>query len=514
MNILEIVLLAAGALAFVSSFFLPDKSRGEKAEIPEEELKRLVEEEIENNRGRIGDMTEESVNYQVEKTERNLDRLTNEKMMALGEYSDNVMSQIGSNHQEVVFLHDMLNRSKNELEDLLNRAERESKEANERANAAYTLAENARKLAEEVMEKAEGAANAAVAAEEKMLDARRLTQDMQSAPATVEEQPKEDGFQAKELKELVAAHEAAVSAEETEPLAGEDLDELLRQAKALGTENEDDEETDRTQDVLDAFASASKQQHNDVDGQTQDDDQDLAGQQTPERSIASSSEEELQALLDNAMNAAPAEAEPVVPVAEIMKVDPEEERFFEDTQEQEAEDDEDEEDELSEEEMMEKLLREATAELAHDVSRVSAAADKKKVVSRPEVTSGKEAAESGSGDAAVIRTSVKRRVKPKAARKTADDDEIEGQMSIPEEFMPGAEKNTGENVKENTKENSKDNKNIVALQFGHEDDNSANHNERILQMHRMGRSNMAIAKDLGLGIGEVKLVIDLFENMS
>ncbi len=80
--------------------------------------------------------------------------------------------------------------------------------------------------------------------------------------------------------------------------------------------------------------------------------------------------------------------------------------------------------------------------------------------------------------------------------------------------MPGAEKNTGENVKENTKENSKDNKNIVALQFGHEDDNSANHNERILQMHRMGRSNMAIAKDLGLGIGEVKLVIDLFENMS
>ena len=32
-------------------------------------------------------------------------------------------------------------------------------------------------------------------------------------------------------------------------------------------------------------------------------------------------------------------------------------------------------------------------------------------------------------------------------------------------------------------------------------------------MHRMGRSNMAIAKDLGLGIGEVKLVIDLFENV-
>ncbi len=38
-----------------------------------------------------------------------------------------------------------------------------------------------------------------------------------------------------------------------------------------------------------------------------------------------------------------------------------------------------------------------------------------------------------------------------------------------------------------------------------------NSNERILELHKIGKSNMAIAKELGLGIGEVKLVIDLFE---
>ena len=38
-----------------------------------------------------------------------------------------------------------------------------------------------------------------------------------------------------------------------------------------------------------------------------------------------------------------------------------------------------------------------------------------------------------------------------------------------------------------------------------------NSNERILELHKKGKSNMAIAKELGLGIGEVKLVIDLFE---
>ena len=40
-----------------------------------------------------------------------------------------------------------------------------------------------------------------------------------------------------------------------------------------------------------------------------------------------------------------------------------------------------------------------------------------------------------------------------------------------------------------------------------------NSNERILELHKAGKSNMAIAKELGLGIGEVKLVIDLFEGM-
>ena len=34
-------------------------------------------------------------------------------------------------------------------------------------------------------------------------------------------------------------------------------------------------------------------------------------------------------------------------------------------------------------------------------------------------------------------------------------------------------------------------------------------NRRIIEMHKAGKSNMVIARELGLGIGEVKLVIDL-----
>ena len=38
-----------------------------------------------------------------------------------------------------------------------------------------------------------------------------------------------------------------------------------------------------------------------------------------------------------------------------------------------------------------------------------------------------------------------------------------------------------------------------------------NNNEKILKMHRQGKSTVEIAKELGLGVGEVKLVIDLYK---
>ena len=49
-----------------------------------------------------------------------------------------------------------------------------------------------------------------------------------------------------------------------------------------------------------------------------------------------------------------------------------------------------------------------------------------------------------------------------------------------------------------------------SLNDGNTDRNS---NEAILKLHKEGKSNMAIARELGLGVGEVKLVIDLFKGM-
>ena len=43
------------------------------------------------------------------------------------------------------------------------------------------------------------------------------------------------------------------------------------------------------------------------------------------------------------------------------------------------------------------------------------------------------------------------------------------------------------------------------------DDFKENNNDRILRLHKEGYSNVEIAKELGLGVGEVKLVINLFK---
>ena len=55
------------------------------------------------------EITEESIERAKDTTERQMDRITNEKMMAINEYSDPVMTEIHKNHEEAVFLYDMLN---------------------------------------------------------------------------------------------------------------------------------------------------------------------------------------------------------------------------------------------------------------------------------------------------------------------------------------------------------------------------------------------------------------------
>ena len=112
MGLTEILLILLGVLAFIGSFIIPEKvSKKDSVDIKiqEEKIKEIVENEVKQASYQIEEKVDETVTAAIEKTERYMERVSNEKIMAIQEYSDTVLNQINKNHEEAVFLYDMLN---------------------------------------------------------------------------------------------------------------------------------------------------------------------------------------------------------------------------------------------------------------------------------------------------------------------------------------------------------------------------------------------------------------------
>lgn len=140
MEMMEIVLLIIGGLVFVLSFVLPAKKDAEATlnkEMAQDEIKEMVSAEMNQIKQQVDDTVEEAVAYAMEKTERSLERISNEKIMAVNEYSDTVLAEIGRNHQEVMFLYDMLNDKHTSLKKTVTVVEKKAKEAEAIAKEAF-----------------------------------------------------------------------------------------------------------------------------------------------------------------------------------------------------------------------------------------------------------------------------------------------------------------------------------------------------------------------------------------
>ncbi len=136
MTALEIILLVVGGVIFIASFVIPVKKKETSEEIREmigDEVKLKVKTEIDELRGHIDDVVDEAIEYAQEKTERSLERISNEKIMAVNEYSDTVLEEINKNHKEVMFLYDMLNDKHEDLKSTVSEATVVAKKAKENA---------------------------------------------------------------------------------------------------------------------------------------------------------------------------------------------------------------------------------------------------------------------------------------------------------------------------------------------------------------------------------------------
>lgn len=251
MSAAEIILIIIGAAVFLLGYFMPARKKDIDEEvklISEDEIRKLIAGEIEHIKDKVADIVEETVSYSVEKTDRSMERLTNEKIMAINEYSDTVLEEIHKNHKEVVFLYDMLNDKHDTLMATIGEATQVSdgvkqtlKDAEETVHEAMAKADDVLKAVDEasarindVLRAADDAVkgvwdaqNAARVAREAAQEAIRIASDL------TETRRIEDGVQA--VKQLPDQEEIAETTDDW--ITSADL-EIEEEPKEISFEQE------------------------------------------------------------------------------------------------------------------------------------------------------------------------------------------------------------------------------------------------------------------------------------
>lgn len=107
---IEVILLIVGAIIFAASFIFTSKS-----DTPQNAEIRLSDKQKEDIKNQIMTVFDEQMENLSEQTEIKLDKISNEKIMEMNDYSETILGEINRNHNEVMFLYDMLNEKKKEI---------------------------------------------------------------------------------------------------------------------------------------------------------------------------------------------------------------------------------------------------------------------------------------------------------------------------------------------------------------------------------------------------------------
>lgn len=112
MAAVEIVLLVCGIVCIVASFIF---DFGDRVKDEEQLTTTLTAEQKDKIKEQIIGLIDEELENLNEKTEASLDKISNTKILELNEYAESILGQINRNHNETVFLYDMLNEKAKEV---------------------------------------------------------------------------------------------------------------------------------------------------------------------------------------------------------------------------------------------------------------------------------------------------------------------------------------------------------------------------------------------------------------
>lgn len=119
MTMIEIILLLVGCVFMIGSFFISEKLTSSEldkiAELSEDELKKIIEREVNNAGTQMDDVIEQKIEEAGEQAERAMEKESNEQIMQIHEYSETVMESMKKTHDEIMFLYSMLNDKHTEM---------------------------------------------------------------------------------------------------------------------------------------------------------------------------------------------------------------------------------------------------------------------------------------------------------------------------------------------------------------------------------------------------------------
>ena len=149
-SITEIVLIVAGFAAIILGYLLPASKELDEEDklLMEREIRELVRREVEDQKETIETMVDDTVDLSLDRTERAMERISNEKLSAIGEYSDTVINDIHKNHDEVMFMYDMLNDKHKNLTSVVSEVTKKTDEAKQAVLDAEATARDAAQKAE------------------------------------------------------------------------------------------------------------------------------------------------------------------------------------------------------------------------------------------------------------------------------------------------------------------------------------------------------------------------------
>ena len=138
----EIFLIAAGVICVVVSVVM---SFGDDKENVESSAKgELTQAQLDMVKHQVDEVIKQQISGLSEKTEAALDKISNTKILEMNEYAESVLGEINRNHNEAVFLYDMLSDKHENLKSTVSEASAKADQVKQTLKDAEVTAKEAK----------------------------------------------------------------------------------------------------------------------------------------------------------------------------------------------------------------------------------------------------------------------------------------------------------------------------------------------------------------------------------